>query len=191
MATDASEISGGLREAIRHHAGWALAVGVLMVIVGFVAIGSPFVTGVAVTISVGVMLLIGGVGQCVLAFRAGAFGRGLLIFLLGVVSIVAGIFLLSQPVAGLASITLLLAAYFLASGVLAVVAAFHLRPAQGWGFMLANGVVTLLLGLLIWRQWPVSGIWAVGVLFGIHLIVGGASLAAIASAVRNATRTVV
>ena len=190
MATESSGIGGGLIDAIRSQAGWALAIGVLMVILGVIAIASPLVTGLAVTFLVGVLLLISGVSQCVLAFRAGAFGRGIVIFLFGLLAIVAGGYLISRPVEGLASITLYLAAYFLATGVLAVIAAFQLKPAQGWGFMLANGLVTVLLGILIWGQWPVSGAWAVGVLLGVQLIMSGTTIAGIASSVRGATRAV-
>jgi uncharacterized membrane protein HdeD (DUF308 family) len=189
MATETSGIGGGLIDAIRSQAGWALAIGVLMVILGIMSIGSPLVTGLAVTVLVGVLLLIAGVGQCVLAFRAGAFGRGVLIFLFGVLAIVAG-YLISRPAEGLASITLFLAVYFVATGVVAVIAAFHLKPTRGWGWMLTNGIVTVLLGILIWGQWPVSGVWAVGVLLGVQLVISGVTLVTLASAVRGATRAV-
>jgi uncharacterized membrane protein HdeD (DUF308 family) len=174
----------GLHEAIRRHPGTALTAGIVMIVFGFVAVAAPFVTGLAITVIVGFTLLVSGASQCALAFRAGAFGHGLLMFLIGLVTLIAGFFLVTRPVAGLASITLFLAAYFLATGVLAIVAGFHLRPVKGWGIMLANGIVTLILGFLIWRQWPVSGIWALGVLFGVQLMMSGASLLAVRSAVR-------
>jgi len=161
---------------------------VVMIVFGFLSVAAPFVTGLAITVIVGITLLISGASQCALAFRAGAFGHGLLMFLIGLVTLIAGVFLVSRPVEGLASITLFLAAYFLATGVLAIVAGFHLRPLKGWGIMLANGVVTLVLGFLIWRQWPVSGIWAVGVLFGVQLMMSGAALLAVISNVRNAMK---
>jgi uncharacterized membrane protein HdeD (DUF308 family) len=76
----------------------------------------------------------------------------------------------------LASITLFLAAYFLVTGIVELVGAFQIRPAEGWGVMLFNGIVTLLLGIMIWRQFPLSGAWAVGILFGVKMILGGWSL---------------
>jgi len=188
MANEENRPGAGLLESLKEHAGWAYAIGILMIIVGVLSLVSPLVTGLAVTLAVGALLIVSGVSQCVLAFRAGAFGRGVLIFLFGVVTLIAGVYLVMQPLAGLASITLFLAAYFLVSGILAIVAAFHLRPAPNWGWMLANGVVTLLLGVLIWRQWPVSGAWAVGILFGVQLISSGAALTAIAGAVRRTVR---
>jgi uncharacterized membrane protein HdeD (DUF308 family) len=107
--------------------------------------------------------------------------------LFGLLTLIVGGYLVSQPLAGLASITLFLAAYFVATGILAIVASVQMKPADGWGWMLANGIVTLLLGAMIWRQWPVSGVWAVGVLFGVQLAMTGVALLTAGSAVRQVT----
>jgi uncharacterized membrane protein HdeD (DUF308 family) len=104
--------------------------------------------------------------------------------------VVVGIYMVSQPVAALASMTLILAAYFVVTGIVEFFAAFGIRPAEGWGWMLLNGIVTLLLGLMIWRQFPVSGVWALGTLFGIKLLFSGASLLGLGMAVRRGVKTV-
>jgi uncharacterized membrane protein HdeD (DUF308 family) len=188
VMNDKTTKSGGtLIDAIRENAGWAVAIGILLLILGLLSVASPFASGLAVTISVGALLIFGGVAKCLLAFRAGALGRGVLIFLLGLLTLVVGGYMVSQPVAGLASITLFLAAYFVATGILAIIASFKLKPASGWGWMLANGIVTLVLGLMIWRQWPLSGAWAVGVLFGVQLAMTGVALLSAGSAVRQVT----
>jgi uncharacterized membrane protein HdeD (DUF308 family) len=181
---------GTLVDALRQNSGWAIAIGILLLIAGMLAIGSPFVTGLAVTVSVGALLIVSGLGQCFLAFQAGAFGRALLIFLLGLVAVVGGGYMVSQPVSGLASLTLVLAAYFVVTGILTIITSLQLRPASGWGWMLANAVVTLLLGALIWRQWPLSGTWAVGTLFGVQMLMSGFSLLTTGSAVRQVTHAV-
>jgi len=178
---------GTLIDALRENSGWAIAIGILLLIAGILAIGTPFITGLAVTVSVGALLVLSGLGQCFLAFQAGAFGRGLLIFLLGLIAVVAGVYMVSQPVSGLASLTLLLAGYFIVTGILTIITALQLRPASGWGWMLANAIVTLLLGVLIWRQWPLSGTWAVGTLFGVQMLMSGFSLLTTGSAVRQVT----
>jgi uncharacterized membrane protein HdeD (DUF308 family) len=178
---------GTLIDALRQNAGWAIAIGILLLITGILAIGAPFITGLAVTVSVGALLIVSGVGQCLLAFQAGAFGRAVLILLFGVVTVIAGGYLVLQPVAGLASITLILAAYFVVTGIIAIFASLTLRPASGWGWMLANAIVTLLLGAMIWQQWPLSGTWAVGVLFGVQMMMSGISLLTTGSAVRQVT----
>jgi uncharacterized membrane protein HdeD (DUF308 family) len=178
----------GLLDGIKKNARLAVIVGILMLVCGILAIGSPLVAGMSVTVIVGVMLLVGGVAQCFLAFQAGAFGEGLLIFIMGALTAVAGFYLFNQPLAGLASITLFLAAYFVVTGISELISAFQIRPAEGWGLMLFNGIVTLLLGVMIWRQFPLSGAWAVGVLFGMKLVLSGWSLIFIGRAVRGAAK---
>jgi uncharacterized membrane protein HdeD (DUF308 family) len=176
-------VEGGLIEELRQNAGWVTDIGIL-------AIGSPLVTGMAITWTVGIFLIVGGAGQCLPAFREGAFGRALLVFLTGMVTLIAGGYMVSQPVAALASITLLLAACFLATGVLAIIAALPIRPANGWVWMLANGVITLLPGLMLWKQWPLSGAWAVGLLFGVQLVTPGVALLAPGRGVRGIAKAV-
>jgi uncharacterized membrane protein HdeD (DUF308 family) len=179
-----TEAQSGLLDGIKKNARLAVIVGILMLICGILAIGSPMVAGMSVTVVVGVMLMVGGIAQCFLAFQAGAFGKGLLIFIMGALTAVVGYYVFSQPLAGLASITLFLAAYFVVTGISELIGALQIRPAEGWGAMLFNGIVTLLLGIMIWKQFPLSGAWAVGVLFGIKLVVGGGSLIIIGRTVR-------
>ena len=132
---------------------------------------------------------IGGIAQCILAFRAGAFGKGLLIFVVGALTAAVGFYLINQPLAGLAAITLFLAAYFVVTGIFELISAFQIRPSDGWGVMLFNGIVTLLLGIMIWSDFPLSGAWAVGILFGVKLLLSGWSLIFIGRSVRVAAKT--
>lgn len=176
-----------LIEGIRQNAKMAVISGIMLIIAGFIAISSPFYAGLSMTIMLGALLAVGGISQCFLAFQAGAFGRGLMILLVGLLTAVAGFYLMSQPVAGLAAITLFLVAYFVAAGICELIMAFQARPADGWGWILFNGIVTLLLGILLWRQFPLSGAWAVGVLFGIKMIFGGWALVFIGRSVKSVT----
>ena len=165
--------AANLVDAIRRNAGLTVASGAVLIVAGLLAILSPFVAGLSITVMVGAMLNLSGISQCFLAFRAGAFGRALVVFLVGILLAVAGIHMISQPVSGLAALTLILMAYLLATGILEIVVAFQLRPADGWGLELFNGAVTLLLGILLWRQFPLSGAWAIGILFGIKMVFSG------------------
>lgn len=88
-----------------------IGIGILLLVVGLLSIGSPLAAGVAITTTVGFLLIVGGAAQCLLAFQAGAFGRGLLVFLIGLVTLIAGGYMITQPLAALLSITLFLAAY--------------------------------------------------------------------------------
>ncbi len=181
-------VTSGLLDGIKKNARLAVIMGIIMVICGVLALGSPLAAGVYVTIFVGIMLAVGGIAQCFLAFSAGAFGKGLLIFIVGALTAVAGFYLFNQPLEGLASITLLLAIYFVVTGIFELVSAFQIRPADGWGWMLFNAIVTLLLGIMIWRQFSFSGAWAVGILFGVKLILSGWSLIFIGRSVRVAAK---
>ncbi len=187
MSEDAA-VTSGLLDGIKKNARLAVIMGIIMVICGFLAVGSPLAAGVYVTIFVGIMLVVGGIAQCILAFSAGAFGKGLLIFIVGALTAVAGFYLFNQPLEGLVSITLFLAIYFVVTGIFELVSAFQIRPADGWGWMLVNAIVTLLLGIMIWRQFPLSGAWAVGILFGVKLILSGWSLIFIGRSVRGAAK---
>jgi uncharacterized membrane protein HdeD (DUF308 family) len=101
--------------------------------------------------------------------------------ILGVITALAGIAVIGHPLFGLAFLTLLLVGYFVVEGVWKIVVSFRYKPATGWNWLLASGVLSLLLGLLIWSQWPVSGMWAVGVLVGVNLFGTGLALVTLAS----------
>lgn len=171
-----NNVDAGLLGAIKDNAKTAKITGWVLLIAGILAVAVPTASGLSVTIFVGALLGMAGVVQCVLAFSAGAFGRGLMIFILGALSVVAGFYLMSQPVVGLAALTIMLSAYFIAAGVVEILAAFQIKPADGWVWMLIAGVVTVLLGAMLWKQFPLSGAYAVGILFGVKMIMSGWSL---------------
>ena len=175
-------------EALQAHARVAVITGVILLLCGLLAVAAPLAAGVSITILVGLLLAVGGIGQCLLAFRTGAFGKSLLVLLIGLLTVIAGMYLLTQPLEGLEAITLVLAAYFLATGVFELLAAMQMRPTPGWGWMLFNGLVTLVLGLIIWRQFPLSGVWAVGILFGLKLMMGGWWLVVLGRSAGKATQ---
>lgn len=176
MSEQAETAPSGLVEEIKKNAGLTVVSGVILLIAGLLAVMSPFMVGLSITIMVGALLAVSGIGQCFLAFKTGALGKGLMVFVVGVLMAVVGFYLMTQPVAGLAKLTIFLMAYLLASGILETIVAFQLRPAKGWGTELVNGILTLILGILLWRQFPLSGAWAVGVLFGIKMIFSGWAL---------------
>lgn len=174
-----------LAKSLKANARWATISGIVMMVAGMLAIMSPLFAGLSITIMVGVILGVSGISQCFLAFKAGALRRGLVIFIVGVLMAVAGFYMMGQPVAGLATLTIILMSYLLVTGALEIIVAFQLKPADGWGLELFGGVVTLLLGILLWRQFPLSGAWAIGVLFGLKLIVNGWAFVMIGRSVRK------
>jgi uncharacterized membrane protein HdeD (DUF308 family) len=188
MTNGAEAVDQEMLSTIKRHAGVGIAVGVLAVIAGICAIVSPMVAGLSIAIAVGVLLIVSGGSRLFLAFRMGSFGHGLLVFVLGVLAIVAGGYMVARPGMALATLTLVLAAYLFVDGIFEIIWAFRLRPIKGWGWTLFSGIAALVLGIMIWRQFPVSGIWAVGTLAGIHMIFGGSSMASVSRAARSAVK---
>jgi uncharacterized membrane protein HdeD (DUF308 family) len=172
-------------QALKEHSGWSIAIGIILIILGMFALGSPLYTGVAVAIMVGSFLLVGGIVQFVFAFRAKSWGAGLLNFFGGGLSLVCGLLVIAHPLYGLKFLTLLLAAFFVVGGISKIIFSIQVRPSQGWGWTLISGIVGLVLGMMIWSQWPLSGAWAVGTLVGIDILFTGWSTLAIGLAARR------
>ncbi len=172
-------------QALKEHSGWAIAIGIILIILGILALGSPLMTGVAVAIMVGSFLLAGGIVQFVHGFKAKSWGAGLLAIFGGVLSVICGILMIAHPLFGLGFLTLLLAAFFVVGGISKIIFSFQVRLAQGWGWILFSGIVGLVLGMMIWSQWPLSGAWAVGTLVGIDILFTGWSTMAIGLAARR------
>lgn len=179
-----------LLQGIKENSGTTMFIGVILLITGALAIAAPLMAAISITLMIGALMIVSGFAECILAFKAGAFGRGILVFLMGALMVVVGIFLMTQPLASVMSMTLFLAAYFVVSGFLELFAAFSIRPAEGWGWILLNAVVTILLGFMIFEEFPVSGIWAIGILFGIKLLFSGAMLLGLGMSVRRGVRTI-
>jgi len=173
----------------KRNAGWLIVLGVVTVIAGFLAVGSPLASGLTVTVIIGIAMTIGGVARIIGAFHAGSFGQGALAFIGGILTFVSGLILSGRPGIGLASLTLLLGGYLLVDGISSAILAFRVRPERGWGAMLFSGAMGVLLGFFLLRDWPLSGQWAIGTLVGINLIFSGFSIISVASAARSvATR---
>ena len=187
MANGIQEADQEMLGTIKRHAGVGMAVGILVVVAGILALLSPLVAGLSSAIAVGVLIVASGVSRLFLAFKMGSFGHGLLVFLLGLLSIVIGGYMVSRPGMALATLTLVMAIYFAVDGIFQTIWAFRLRPIKGWGWALFSGIVSLALGIMIWRQFPVSGMWAVGTLAGIHMVFGGSSVASLCNSARRAT----
>ena len=167
--------SANLKNASRGSMLW----GFLLVILGLFAMMSPAVSGVAVTLMLATLLIIAGTGGVIFAFSSESFGKGVLKFIFGGITAVAGLAIFAQPGMALVSLTLFLAIYFFVDGIFNIYAGFQLEDGKGW--VIFNGVVTLLLSAMIWKGWPVSGVWAVGVLVGFKLVMGGMVMMALES----------
>jgi uncharacterized membrane protein HdeD (DUF308 family) len=169
----------------KHLTGWSIAVSLLIMLAGILAIGLPVAAGIAVNIVVAWLLVIGGVAHLIFGWHIRAMGGLLWQVLLGVLYIGIGVYLLVRPVAGLVTLTLALAIYLFAEGLFELILSFQVRPRQGWGWLLLDGIVTLILAIMIWRTWPASTEWVIGTLVGISLIFSGATRLMLSLAARS------
>ena len=170
---------------IKRASGWSIALGVLMIIAGIVAMFAPWEAGLVITLVVGWSAIFNGIAQIVFAFRTHGGWHIALEVILGIIYIIAGIFLLMHPLGGLLALTLVLACFLLVYGIFALVLAFQIRPRGGWGWVLFDGIITVLLGILIWAHWPFNADWVVGTLFGISIFVSGITRLMMSLAVRR------
>jgi uncharacterized membrane protein HdeD (DUF308 family) len=166
--------------------GWFLALGIVFIVAGLAAIAFPFVSGIAAKVVLGWLFLIGGVMMIVHAFQAPGWGGFLWEVLIGLLYVVVGGYLAFFPIAGLLTLTVVIAALFIAEGIFESIMAFRVRPHDGWIWLLLSGIAALAVGVIIAMGLPESAVWALGLLVGINLLFSGWSYVFLALAGRRA-----
>jgi uncharacterized membrane protein HdeD (DUF308 family) len=196
MSIDAERrpLAAALRQELRHESDalrgnwfWFVILGVSLVVLGMVALGSVVIASLAAATAIGVLLLLGGAAEVVGAFWCRGWSGFFLELLSGVLSIVVGLLFLRAPVGALAALTLLVACFLMAGGIFKVVAAVVYRFAA-WGWSLASGIIDVILGVMIWQEWPASALWVVGLFVGINLLFRGFNWIALGLALRSLPR---
>jgi uncharacterized membrane protein HdeD (DUF308 family) len=172
-------------EMVRQASTVSILWGVLLIVFGMVAVGMPLLAAVAVNALVAWLIVLAGVVHLMLGFRAHGAGSMVWKVLVGIAYVGFGVYLILNPRAGVASLTLLLASLFLIEGILDIVLYVKMRPIHGSSWMLVDGIITLLLGLMIYMQWPSSSAWAIGTLVGVSLIFSGVARVGMSLAVRK------
>ena len=167
---------------------WFLALGIGLILLGIVALGASVVVTLASVVLFGALLLMSGTIQTVQAFQMRQSGGFTLHLLAGVFDLVIGVLLVTHPMAGALALTLLLAAFFLVGGLFRSVTVLSLRFLN-WGWSLVGGMISVLLGLLLWMEWPESGLWFIGLCIGIDMIFHGWGWVMLALAYREGHRT--
>jgi uncharacterized membrane protein HdeD (DUF308 family) len=173
---------------VKKNWGWLLAFGILSIILGTIGLGMTFGLTLASVLFFGALLLVGGVVQLINAFQCKGWKSVLWHALIALLYVLAGIAIMFDPILASSVFTLMLAGALIGVGVVRIIMAFQNRTAKGWYWALIAGVISILLGVIIIAQWPISGLWVIGLFVAIELIFNGWAYVFIALAARNAAK---
>ncbi len=169
--------------------GGSIVWAILLIIFGFLAIALPFATSWGVVVIIAWLIVFSGGFQFIHAFQSKGAGHIIWKLLVAIVYLIVGIYFLLHPVLGVAAFTLALAIFFVVEGIFDLVFYFQQRGAPGAGWILFDGIITLILGLLVWRQWPSSSLWVIGTLVGISMIFTGTTRLMLSLSARRLTHS--
>jgi uncharacterized membrane protein HdeD (DUF308 family) len=182
----ALDLGHGL-SALRGNWLWFVLLGIALVVLGTVALGAVVIASLAVALVIGMLLVVGGVGETLGAFWCRGWSGFFLHLLSGVLSIIVGVMFLRAPVDALAALTLLVACFLMVGGVFKIIATLSFRFAA-WGWPLVSGIIDLVLGVMIWHEWPASALGVIGLFVGISMIFRGFNWIALGVALRSLPR---
>ena len=154
---------------------WFFGLGVVLIVLGAIALGASVFVTLASMLLIGWLLIAGGVLEVIHAFACKEWSGFFIDLLSGLLYVAVGFMIVANPEISAISLTLLIALFLIFGGTFKIAVAITSRY-QHWGWLLLSGVVTLALGIMIWRQWPLSGLWVVGLFVGIDMILNGWSL---------------
>jgi len=175
-----------MRETVKQHSLWYLIKGVLLVIAGVLAIIFPVFSSAVFVLMLGWLLIISGIVQGISLIGAGKVPHFWLELISVVLALLVGFLLVRNPAQGMVTITLLLIIFLMIQGISKIVFALTIRPFPSWGWVLASGVLGILLSILLWASLPATALWLIGLLVGIELIGEGAAIGYLAWRVRQA-----
>jgi uncharacterized membrane protein HdeD (DUF308 family) len=174
-------------EIVRQASTWSILWGVSLIVLGMLAVGSPLIAAVAFNAFIAWLIVFAGVVHLIIAFHTHRAASLIWKLLVGLAYVFFGGYLLARPLLGVASLTLVLASLFLIEGVFELALFFRQRSTHGSSWLLLDGIVTLILGVLIYMQWPTSAAWAIGTLVGVSMIISGFTRVMVSFAMRKAT----
>ena len=186
MQDQNKELETLFEKRLKRNAGTTIWTGVLIVLVGIIALSAPILVGVSIGILIGIVLLISGAGQLFFAYRS---GEGAWPWIVGLLTLVAGGYMAGNASVAAATLTIALTIYLVFAGIADAVYALQLRPFDGWKFVFASGLLSLLLGVLIWLQFPLSGPFAIGIILGIKFLASAFLLISLGSAAKQLARS--
>ncbi len=158
--------------------------GVGLLILGGLSIYAPQASGMTVSVIVGIVLILGGILRTAFAWLSPGWGSLFMKMLVGILTIIAGGYMIARPEAGSQALAVVLVFYLIVDGITTLIIATRLPPVAGGAWMMVGAIASLLIGVLMWMQWPASGELALGVLIGIKLILDGVTLIGVGSAAK-------
>jgi uncharacterized membrane protein HdeD (DUF308 family) len=182
VVMDVANVLGDLKK----NWGWMLALGIIFVILGFIGLGMQIALTLASVFFLGILLLIGAGAQIVDAFMCKGWKSIVWHVLTAILYVLAGVMIIINPLIASIVFTLALGFIILVVGITRIAMAFHIKGMKGWGWPLVSGIISILLGILIIAQWPISGLWVIGLFVAIEMILSGWSYIFVALAARQA-----
>lgn len=190
MTTTEQQMTEQTAPVVRKNANWLMLLGILLVVLGVIGLGMEVSLTIGSVLFFGFLILAGGILQLIDAFKAEGWKSVLYHILIALLYIAAGIIMITNPLLGAVWMTMVIAAVLIVVGILRIVMGLQLRPLKGWGWTVAAGVATIVLGAMIFAQWPASGLWVIGLFIAIELIMQGWAMIAIAMAAKASTESV-
>ncbi|MCX6356882.1 MAG: DUF308 domain-containing protein [Candidatus Aureabacteria bacterium] len=162
--------------------GLLVFLGIILILAGCAAIGMPMVASLTVELLIGWVLIISGIMQSIYSFSSRKWGKFSMRLLAGILYLIAGMMLVAHPLRGVLTLTFLLGLLFVLEGLCKIIGSIQIRHVLNWKGLFLSGILSLLIGVLIWRQWPSSAVWVIGLLVGINILFRGWALIMLASA---------
>lgn len=173
-------------ETLKQHTGMLKWEGVVLILLGILAIAMPLVFTSAVEFILGVLLIIGGISGLSRSFKAKDIPGTIFSIIMYLLFVGAGVLLIARPLIGVMTLAVIIGFFFFFSGSAKIAFALNLKPAKNWGWSLVDGILCLILGVIVFAQWPYSAPWIVGLLVGIRLLFLGNAMIMVAIGLQQA-----
>jgi uncharacterized membrane protein HdeD (DUF308 family) len=170
---------------VKKRSTWTMLMGFLIAALGLLLIAYPFAAATITTVLLGGVLIFVAIAQVVFALHSHTVGKFFLKILSALIFGICGLILAFFPIEGVAALTGVLGTFLIAQAIVLFVIAFQVKPLDGWGWFLADGLGSLVLGVLILAKWPSSSVWAIGTLVGIAVLISGITRIMIAGRIRS------
>jgi uncharacterized membrane protein HdeD (DUF308 family) len=184
MSTDS------LAGEVKRHSTWAIVMGVVIAALGLLLIAYPFAVAAITTVLLGWVLVLVGIAQFIFALHSHTAGRFFLRIVSGLLFGICGLVLALFPFEGMTALTAILGVLLIVHAAVISIFAFQVRPSEGWGWFLVDGVASLFLGIMVLANWPSSSMWAIGTLIGIAVLMSGITRIMVAGRIRSGAAAV-